>query len=434
MTSRARRLLLLPLVLVLALPVVGRLGPAARAEEPEMPALPISLDDIELLPVRELEWGLLLREHPDLVKQLMFHGKRLERIHGHLKAREDPTDAGSRKLRGEIARIANALAPHLQDLLDAIEPLGIDADVLRVLDHAPPKPMRKERHALRLVRLLPDLDARQQRLFAQLVPAAEAALLTLHANRARLEDADTAIRGLQKRFWQVVDPALDLEQRIWVRRRLPGDLAKHADLFGHLYTLPGLEIPQASRLKALLVRLQAEAAPDEAAVKRAEARLAEAALPRVERRRIRAEKEAAEKRNLDRMVETWRKGRSVLSARQVQELDSILPYLTAQDRPGDLEAVLKEIGLTADQHGLLADLHRRYGPLKGRLQQDLAVVELRMREYGPDSPQREMMDVMRAQAYAAALVEARRAARELYLDVLTPEQVSGWVLGVPKPD
>ena len=33
-----------------------------------------------------------------LVTRLMFLGKRLEKIHGHLAAREDKQDAGSRKL------------------------------------------------------------------------------------------------------------------------------------------------------------------------------------------------------------------------------------------------------------------------------------------------------------------------------------------------
>ena len=49
--------------------------------------------------------------------------------------------------------------------------------------------------------------------------------------------------------------------------------------------------------------------------------------------------------------------------------------------------------------------------------------------FGPDAPQQEMAEVLKAQAYAEALVEARKAAHEIVRDVLTPEQLLGWVLG-----
>ena len=61
--------------------------------------------------------------------------------------------------------------------------------------------------------------------------------------------------------------------------------------------------------------------------------------------------------------------------------------------------------------------------------QGLARAALMEEGFGPDAPQQEMAQVLEAQAYAEALVEARRAAHEIVLDVLTPEQLLGWVLG-----
>ncbi len=442
--SHLRRFLL-PLgiasALLVPLAVLGGpgLSPTPAAAEESSLSLPVSLDKIELLPIREIEWAILLREHPDLVKRLMFLGSRLEKIHGHLLARSDPQDAGSRKLQQEIVRIASALAPHLDRLLAAVEPLGIDDEVLSALEAAPTGPKRAERYGVRIVGTLPDAVPSRRALLDRLVPAVDAALLTLEVTRRRFEDdpdlqvrLDAEMRAVQKRFWRVIDSTLDRDERIWVRRRLPTELAKMADFFGHLYTLPDLEVSQASRLKSILVRIDAEAAPDKAVEARAKARLAEGGLSDAERARVEQEKQEAEARNIDRFLDAWREGLAVMTEDQRQAFDSILPLLTPQDRPGDLEVLIGEIELTEAQYPLLADLHRRYGPVKGRLTQELAKVALLEEKYGPDSPQRETMDVMKAQAFAEALVDARKAARELFLDVLTPDQVTAWVLGVPK--
>ena len=84
--------LLLPVVVLLLVPAL--LPPDVSAEE-ERP-LPIALENVELLPIQEIEWGVVACEHPELVTRLMVLGKRLERVAGHLEAREDPADAGSR--------------------------------------------------------------------------------------------------------------------------------------------------------------------------------------------------------------------------------------------------------------------------------------------------------------------------------------------------
>ncbi len=403
----------------------------ARADETPLP-LPISLEDVELLPVHELEWARLLGEHRALVTRLMFLGARVEKVYGHLEAREDKQDAGSRKLLAEIARIREQLRPHLVRLLELLRPLGIDEEVLRVLEDTPRGACRVERQAMRVALHVPRLTTRQREILSPLVPAAEGALLALDRLRDRegidesVLDADT--RALQKRFWRVVDATLDRDQRAALRRRLPTKMAKHTDLFAHLYTLPGLTVSQGTRLKAVLVELEQAAVPDQAVAARVDARLAREELAGGERARLEREKQAAEERTLALFVEGWTEGMAVLNPEQRAELAALPPLLAAGERPGDLEAWLEAIEPTPAQQPALQALFVKYGPVQGQMLQRLARVALLEEGSGPDSPQREMAEILGAQAWAEALVEARKAAHEIVIDVLTAEQLLGWVL------
>ena len=380
-------------------------GVAAPAPADEPAARSVALEDVELLPIHEIEWGILLLEHPKLVERLMFLGKRMQRVGEHLRERERPTDAGSKALREELERLAARIARDLERILVLAEPFGIDADVLAPLKDAPRGRLRLERHAIRLVLSLPDLIPRQRALHERLVPAVEGALLAL-------DEGEEGVRHeIQVRFWRVVDATLTPQQSAALRRRLPTKAAKYTDLLGHVFLLEGLTVEQAMELKALLVRTEQETAPDQ-----------------VLAARDGAEKTAAQRRLVALAVAAWREGNAVLTPAQRLELRAVPPMLAAKDRPGDLEHDFASIDFTADQHPALASLQRRYGPVKGIVAQRLVALALEAQDMGPDTPQREALETRRAQIYGDALRAARAAARELFGVVLTPEQILTWVV------
>lgn len=403
---------------------------AARAEEPASP-LPVALEDLELLPVHEAEWAQLLDGHREVVVRLMFLGERARKVWSHLEAREDPQDAGSRKLHAQIARVREDLRSPLLRLLELVRPFGVDEEVLRVLDDTPDGPRRIERQALRVVLHVPRLTESQRALLVPLAHRTEGALVALEHLRGRIDEGvlDADQLALQKRFWRVVDAALDRGQRVALRRRLPKEMAKIPDLFAVLYTLPGLAPSQATRLKALLVELEQSAAPDQAIVARFAARVAEEGVSGVERGRLEREKQAAEMRNVARFARAWKAGQEILTPNQRAELASVPPLLSVQERPGDLKAWLAAFDLDAAQRGRLRAVWARHGSAKGRMLQELARAALMAEGFGPDSPQQETVEILRAQAYAEALVEARRAAHEIVDEVLTVEELLAWVLG-----
>lgn len=416
---------LLPCLLLASMPSAL---PARAGETP--PA--VALEDLELLPVQEVEWAALMHEHRDLMLRLLFLGHRLERLHEHLASRPDPGDAGGDKLRAWIDRVRERARPLLDELLAHLRDLGVDDEVLGVLDETPRGALRVPRQGLRVVLHVPGLTAAQRRLFERLVPATEGALLAHVALRAKTGADDLAdeILALQERFWRVVDATLDREQRAALRRRLPTRLTKVPDLLTELYTLPGLTVSQAARLKSLLVALQQDAAPDQAVVQRVEARLAAGAEPSpAERMRLDREKQDAETRNLTRFLDAWHEARALLTADQRAELAALPPLLAAGERPGDLAAWVRELSPTPDQAGALAAWRRRAGPVKGRMVQELVRAALVERDSGADSPQRETAAFLRAQAWGEALHAARRAAHELLTGVLNHEQIVDWVLG-----
>jgi hypothetical protein len=426
-------------------------GRASRAED--VPVRELTPEDVALLPLDQVEWLLLVRDHSPLIEEIQDLGRRAERTMAHLARREDSQDAGGRKLAGELARLRERFRPLLDGLREAIRPLGVDEDVLSVLDGAPTGARREERQAVRVVLRVPDLSARARALHAALGPAVEGALLALEASRRRVAalavregwPAEVRTRSealleeqvarTMKRYWRVVDATLDDEQRVALRRRLPTRVAVRGEPIGHLFLLPDLEPAQGARLKALLHRLEQEAAPDQAAIARVDRALGTGDLTGARRRELGREKAEAEARQAELLLGVVAEGREILTARQWRAWLAVPPLLTAAERAGDLKEVLAEVELTPAQAAAVAELGRRFGPAQGRLSQRLAAIEMERasRAMGEESPERTALEVRAYQAYAEGLEAARAAARILFGEVMATEQVIAWVVGAGKP-
>lgn len=289
---------------------------------------------------------------------------------------------------------------------------------------------------MRLPLLLSGVSPHIRGLHARLIPATEGALLALLRHRERLPESADALRGLvdtqiaeiRIRFWRVLDASLDLEHRIQLRRRLPGAVAKPVDLLGHVFLLPDLTPSQRARLKALLVRIEAESGPDTATVQRVVRRLAAPDVDAKERRELEKARQAAEHRGLVRALELRRDGLAILTPQQAAELDGLPPYLSAQARVGDLEQDLANFDWRPAQKPTLGAFLKRHGGLKGRMVQQLGIAELKARAAGPDGPALEAVEMMRHEAYAEVLESARGAVRELFTEVLDQDQVIRWVV------
>lgn len=430
-----------PAFLVLAL-CAALLLPGPTSAGAEEPAPSVRPEDVPLLPLTEVEWIRLQREHPELLLRLQTLGRRAGRIRKHLEERKDPGDAAGQDLAQQLERTRTELAGPMAEALAIIEPWGITREVLSVLDDAPTDPLRVQRQGIRVVLAVPELTAGTRALMERLVPATDGALLALEAQRIGLDEdaddgtpetaaaaADTArrIQEIQKRFWRVVDALTDDATRRAIRRRLPTALTRSADVLGHVYTLPDLTTSQANRVRALLARVMAEAAPDNALRARLQQRLAETPSAD-ERREIERERRAMEARLRDVQWSAHVEGLEILTEAQVGALRAVPPLLAARERPGDLKALIGQIRLHPEQRETIRDLYVRYGPVQGELAQELAAIEMRMKDYGPDSPEAEMVEAMRARAVGGALAKAREAAAELFGEVLTHDQILTWVL------
>jgi hypothetical protein len=426
-----RRILLLGLLIALV--------PAARADEAALP--PLSRSDLELLPFDEAGRLAFLRDHGPLVFRVEAVLRRLERVDEQLAERARETrkaDGGAVALGEERVRLsvqAEALVPEIEA---ALAVAGLPADALTRARRAPRGPQRAERFGRAQVLEAPGLTPAQRARFEHLVPAVDGAAATLEAAARRLrerdasqaDDLDVRRRAVEERFWRVAYWLLDEEQRTAVCARLPHELRKLEDGIEHFYLVRGLTPSQGVAFKALLLEVEAEAAADEAQVRRASEALARPGLAPDERRRHEAEKTEAERRLVDLRLRARDQGLALFTPEQVREIRALPPLLSAAERREPLPKTLEALTLTPEQRLQLAELGRRYAAEKLRIESGYLGIKRRLDEAGPDSPEREMAEMMAASIGADAAAALRAAHGEVFLDVLTPPQIEAWVLGL----
>lgn len=428
---------------------------AAAAPAPGRPRLERS--DLELLPLHEAQRARFLRDHADLLMRLEILLARADRVEQNLRERERPggtPDAATLALREELARLGASLEALVPELQARLATVPVPPDALERVRRAPRGPLRAERLAHALVLEAPDLAPAQRRVLAHLVPAVDGALLVLEAEvaaqeRRAAERASTPSdaagipvetlrqrqKAVQKRFWRVVDAVLTTPQRAAVVQRLPTRLQQRDDAIAHIYLLEGLTPSQGVQVKALLLELEAEAAADTAEAQALTAALAAPGLGDTERRRLERERGAVQSRLVDLQLRAYEQGLALFTPEQVQELRSVPPHLTAADRQVPPQQALAGIPTDAAQRTAFAALAVRYLGAKRELEAGAAEVQRRLRDAGPDSPEREMAEMMAAGLGGRVVRALREVYGEILRDVLTPEQVEGWVLGLyPRPD
>lgn len=436
-----------PACLLLALSALGVAAGAARGEGTPADPPPVTRSDLELLPLDEVARARFVRENATLVQRLEVLLTRAERVERNLREREKPDvtpDSGVRALREEQTRLSEQIAAALPDLEARLAAAGVPATALARVRAAPRGPLRAERYAQALTLEVTDPTPEQRRVLEPLVGAVGGALLALEAEVARLRQAsgeeaaplhalaDRLVqrqRRTEKRFWRVVDAVLTTPQRVLLSAWLPTELSKHEDAIAHVYLLPDLTVSQGVQFKALLLEAEAEAAADTAEMRQCQEALKAPGLEDAVRRgheRVLAEAGA---RLQDLQARLRDQALTLLTPEQVAELKGVPPHVSGADRREPPRNALKEIPTDTRQRDAFAALAKRYLGAKREIEGGYLEIQRRMNDASPDSPEREMAEMMAAGLGGRVALVLREAYGEVFLRILSPDQVVGWVLG-----
>lgn len=429
------------------------LGLAASFATGEPPReKPLTRADLLLLPFDEVELARFQRDHADFVARVEIVLKRAERVEEMLRERvrpDQPVDPGTLALVEERTRLEQQSLALVPEIDERLAKAGLPAGSLERARRAAVGPSRAERfgRALLLERLAPiSLPALpQQALFQRLVPHVDGAVLALHAEGQRLaaasgaeadsrqvlaQELDQRRREIERRFWRLVYWTLPDAQRFELCKRLPHALKKLDDGIGHVYLVKGLTPSQGVAFKALLLEIEAEAAADTTQVKRAQDALEGGKLSPEERRAHEQAIQTAQRRLVDLQLRVRDQGLTMFTLEQIQEMRSLPPYLSGAERTRPVKDTLHEFRLTPEQQVACVELGRRYADAKQRFERGALDVQRRLKDAGPDSPEREMAEMMYAGLAGEGAAALREAHGELVLTILTPDQVEAWVLGL----
>lgn len=420
---------------------------AAPAAKKPAPAAPFDPAHFDLLPLSDAHKLKLYAEHPALATRLTVLGGRGKRLNDQLARRKNKMDAGSKKLRRQIGQIAKSIGQTLQNNADVLRPYGITPEVLELVKTAPSDGLyRVDRYAHSLVLSL-DLTEKQRALFERIVPQVNGAYYALFAQRRRMnlvarqsevekEDAqrlaatiDAELRWNDKRFWMLCDYVLDDAQRLALKLRLPTRFQRIQNGIEHLYQLQGITPSQGARAKSILTEFEAEAAPDQALTKRIQAQLRDRSLDAEKRKALQKERGEAGKRLQGLQLYISKAFKELLTERQYDLYRAIPPRLSHVDRRRDFRYVFDGMPFKAEQTAKLNGLKRAYRKEQADMQKKLGEIRGKSADFGSDSPQMEMMQMEMAGVAAEGYALQRKALGQVFLNILTPSQVSGWVLG-----
>jgi Spy/CpxP family protein refolding chaperone len=418
----------------------------AAAPAPSLP--PLTRSDLELLPLGEALRAKFQRDNADLVQRIEVLVGRAERVDKNLSEREKPdapNEPGTVALREERARLATsveALVPEIEERLAKTE---VPAGALVRVRRAARGPLRADRYGRALVLDVGNLTREQRALFERLVPAVDGAVLALHLEVEGLRqatgpeaevrqtvanDLDQRRIGIERRFWRTVNALLSTEQRVAIGRWLPSAHQKKDDGISHIYLLPGLTPSQGVQIKALLLELEAEASADTSEMRRAQTAMSDPSSTDEAKREHQRALATAQNRLVDLQVRAYEQAKALLTPEQWLEIVALPPHLTGADRQEPLEKMLEGVPLETAQRQALYALGIKYLGAKRELESGYRDVQRRMGERGPDSPEREMGEMMAAGLGGRMVAVLREAYGEVFSKILTPEQIEAWVLGV----
>ncbi len=400
----------------------------------------------DLLPFSDLEQQAFNKEHGVLVYRIKSLDGKAAQL-ARQAAKKGTAAAQRRKLLDEARRLRIQTTALRLRLTEALQCAGVDGVLIAYMNHAPRGAGRLERYSHGLVLLLDDLAPDQRALFDRIVPQVDAAYAALTAQKERTllalkqtkldkpearavgQTFDRQLRLIDQRFWMLVDFTLDRDQRAALWKHLPTRMKRKSQAVEHLYQLPGLTPSQGARLKAAFTEMEQEASPDQATVKRIQMQSRNKKLTGKQRQALNKERSEAYKRLNDLRRYTNETTRAILSKEQWQEYLAIPPRLSTNERSGSYKRVLEGFKPSAAQTKKMHALQKTARDERRAMQKRMAEIRREGADYGPDSPEMMGMQMMMNGAKAEGASTGRKYLGAMFLDVMTPEQVTRWVMG-----
>ncbi|MGQ0614079.1 MAG: hypothetical protein ACT4PV_10110 [Planctomycetaceae bacterium] len=370
-------------------------------------------------------------------------GRRLAQIDGRLREKIETAEADT--LRAEAEQIRKRIGELFQAAEQGLREAGLDDAALARLKAMPRGALREERYGHRVALEIPDLSGAQRSLLLAVVSATDAGQRALLFQRNRIQPSrdgapvpdlaeiharlSAQIYEIDKRFWTVVAYALTPPQRKALRTLLPPRYAHHPDPRAEALALEGLEAGQAGRIHALFTEHESETAADTAEMRRNSVRLRDPALAREERQELQRRNAEAETRIRLLREALGNALRTLLTPAQLEEWDSLPPMMSTGERGRHPSVLLEGVQLTEEQGARL----RAMGVELERAVREVRAAQAKERnalaaDIGPESPQQMMMEMMDRQTQGGVVELLEAAGRMALLEVLTPDQVGGWVV------
>lgn len=445
--SRSRTLLLTTLAgLLFAAP--------AFADDVPLPQ-ELAVDELELLPLDDNLKQLIILKNPKLFDTLFWLGRRVQQTRARLRKRKNPHDGAGQKLRREIGQLEARLKPLLRDARIVLRSEGISDEMLaKIKQHKVPRgPRRQHRYAHKLVLTVTGLEGNPKRLalMRQVVHGLDGAQLALMFQQSALRTAirkskaphkdptrvarqqmisalNAQIYRMEHRFWMLVDYMLDQKHRQALRVMLPQQLKRVRDPLGHALRLPGITPSQGARIKALVAELTSEATADQAEVRRYQRAMRNRGLSWPQRKKLRDEMRVVQLRLAKLTRRIILAGRKVLTPGQQAVFAAIPPMISPRERGFQIRRIVQGMSFSLEQRTKIHALQRRSQAARRTFYSELGRVRMMGQNFGPDSPQQMSMQMMRMGLEAEARTVTYRAARELFLKVLTPQQIVAWLV------
>jgi hypothetical protein len=444
---------MLPLAIALA---IGLVAPQAGADEvrveragTDVMAPRLQPSALDLLPLDDYERTEFNAKHGKLWYRTQAITRQMTKLRKQIAGLKGKQPAKRKTYQKELRRLAPQASGLMARITDEVSAYRVDGPLIAYMNHAPQGPGREARYTQGLALLVPGLDATQRSLFERVVAQLEGMYFVTEAQKERTLLAlkqtkldkvevrtmsrtfDRQRQVIEQRFWILVDNVLDQEQRLWLWQRIPQRQKRKSQAYEHLFSLAGISPNQGARLRALNTEIEQEASPDRAFVKRSKAALSRRGkkLAGAERKQLAKQQTAAYKRlgelNRFRREATL----EILTDAQWREYQAIPPRLSINERAGSYGRVLsgwkptprQAIKIKASQASLRAK--RRDASKR------MALIRREGADNGPDSPQMMAMEMQMAGAKADTAAMNRAHLGVIFTNVMTPEQVSRWVMG-----
>lgn len=425
-------------------------GPVAAEESAPLPGF--HPDSLELLPMPEYDLDEFYRANEPLIDELA----EVEEAREELAERrlEEP---GKDWLKAEAAALRTRSDKAVTKLIAALAKVGIDRDAVVRAAAFPMCSSRVSRFAIAQLREVRGIDPSERVIVNRVAAAVDAALATIdNVNQRATEinehkpDGDGPARGYSlallqqrhealERFWRFIDCTLSSSSKRLLRARLPVQYHQLEEWSEHAIMLPGLTLGQAARLRAIDAGSESEGAADRAAEERLSIKL----FSEESKKTLSVEEREKAERELDQVWErltalhlaTLKRVRAALGEALWGELLAIPSELYADLRTVGPEEALEGVEFTPAQIAKLGPLVAKHRALERDLDREYEKLDEQLEEMGPDSPQMGMMEMKETVLAGTLGREIRALMRDIFTDVMTPDQVVRWVLMIaPEED